>query len=371
MSESPERMDIQKLDRNMEIPQQEGSALKWLSPFLAPVEQLGFAWLEQDKKYRRLPVNPGVSLPPAVDTLANCTAGGQIRFRTNSSRLSIRVRLHAPANMYHMPPTGQCGFDCYLGVPGEQLFFTTARFDHRESEYEASFYDWKQQKEEEVTLYFPLYQGVENVWIGIDPDASLLPPTPLASYKPVVIYGTSITQGGCASRPGMACSNILSRKLPLPFINLGFSGNGKGEPELAEVISTIADPALLVLDYEANTGEVENIARTLPEFIRILRSKHPDVPILVISTNEKAKAHFYQDLADLHAARRKVQQDTVQRLREAGDERIYFVDGYTLLGEDALECTVDGVHPTDLGFLKMAKSLHPVLDDLLRPILDS
>ncbi|WP_010272548.1 SGNH/GDSL hydrolase family protein [Paenibacillus senegalensis] len=369
MSESTQRMDIQKLDRNMAVPQQGGSALKWLSPFLAPVEQLGFAWLEQDKKYRRLPVKPAVPLPPAVDVLANCTAGGQIRFRTNSSRLSIRVRLRDPADMYHMAPTGQCGFDCYLGDPGARYFLTTARLNPREREYEAAFYDWQRQQEEEVTLYFPLYQAVESVWIGIDSDAELFSPAPLASYKPVIIYGTSITQGGCASRPGMAYPNILSRQLPLPFINLGFSGNGKGEPELAEVISTIEDPALLVLDYEANVGTVEDMARTFPEFIRIVRSNHPKLPILAISNIEYAGIRFNREIAQLHEARRKVQMDTIQSLREAGDMHLHFVDGYCLLGEDASECTVDGVHPTDLGFWKMAQALHPILLKILEPLI--
>lgn len=369
MSESSGRLDIQKLDRNMAAQKQEGAALKWLSPFLTPSEQLGFAWLEQDKKYRRLPVKPKAPLPPAVDALANCTAGGQIRFRTNSSRLSIRVRLRAPADMYHMAPTGQCGFDCYLGEPGAQYFLTTANFNPREQEYEAAFYDWQQKKEEEVTLYFPLYQAVESVWIGIDSDAELMSPTPLASYQPVVIYGTSITQGGCASRPGMAYPNILSRMLPLPFINLGFSGNGRGEPELAEVISEITEPALLVLDYEANSGSVEDIAGTFPEFIRIIRSRHPEVPLLAVSNIEYASTRYNQELAQLHKNRRKIQMDTIQGLQEAGDSNLHFVDGYSLLGEDASECTVDGVHPTDLGFYKMAKSLEPVLRSILEKYL--
>lgn len=370
MSEQSRKIDVIKLDRSMTVEKAEGGALKWLSPFLPPFQQSGFAWLEQDKKYRRLPLKPAQPLPAAVDTLANCTSGGQIRFRTNSSRLSIRVRLAGPGTMYHMPATGQCGFDCYFGEPGDQHFLSTARFDHTQSEYEAQFYDWKEQREFAVTLYFPLYQGVESVWIGVDPDAEVSPAAPYASDKPVVIYGTSITQGGCASRPGMAYPNILSRYIPLEFINLGFSGNGKGEPELARTISTIANPALFVLDYEANSGEVEDMARTLPEFIRILREVHPQVPILVVSNIRYAGDRFNNTLLQLHEGRRAVQIDTVTRLQNEGDRHIHFVNGFTLLGEDASECTVDGSHPTDLGFLRMAQSLKPVFQQLLQPLLD-
>ncbi|MFD0959238.1 SGNH/GDSL hydrolase family protein [Paenibacillus chungangensis] len=341
--------------------------LKWYSPLEAPFHIAGFPWLAQDGVYRRLPLASRAVLPPAVDTLAYCTAGGQIRFRTNSSRLFIRVRLAGPANMHHMPSTGQCGFDCYLGEPENQYFLSTAIFKPTASEYESQLYQWETKKDVAVTLNFPLYQGVEEVWIGVDKDALICDAPAYASNKPVVIYGTSVTQGGCASRPGMAYSNILSRMIPVEFVNLGFSGNAKGEAELAHIISEVDEPALYILDYEGNTGEAENIARSLPVFIRILRERHPEVPILIVSRISNAGDRFYGERRELNNHRKLIQIENVKQRRAEGDSNIHFVDGSKLLGDDfASECTVDGIHPTDLGFLRMAQSLAPIIRPLLR-----
>lgn len=371
MSKHPRHIDAIKLDRNMSIEQSKNDSLVWLSPLEGSFHIAGFPWFKQEKNYRRLPSYPTNPLPPAVQALANCTAGGQIRFHTNSSVLSIRVKLTGPANMYHMTATGQCGFDCYLGDVGNQHFLCTTRFDHKLTEYEAQLYDWKQKRALGVTLYFPLYQGVEEVWIGLDLDAEVYAAPAYISDKPVVIYGTSITQGGCASRPGMAYPNILSRSIPLEFFNLGFSGNGKGEAEVARTIAGIEKLSLFVLDYEANSGSVEDITATLPSFIRIIREHHPKVPILVISNICYAGDRFYPAMHQLHEGRRKVQKDTVERLRGEGDTQLHFLNGFTLLGEDdASECTVDGSHPTDLGFLRMAQSLEPVIRRLLNDVLE-
>ncbi|HZG74501.1 MAG TPA: SGNH/GDSL hydrolase family protein, partial [Paenibacillus sp.] len=228
---------------------------KWLNPLSPPFHIAGFPWIGKEGKYRRLPSDPDKKLPRAVDTLADCTAGGQIRFRTDAARLLIKVRLAGTASMYHMTAAGQCGFDCYAAEPGKSLqYLSTARFHRDSREYVDQFYQWNAKRTLDVVVNFPLYQGVEEVWIGVDEEASVAPPPPYASDKPIVVYGTSVTQGGCASRPGMAYSNILSRMIPFPFVNLGFSGSGKGEPEVAALLADIEDPALYVLDYEGNTG---------------------------------------------------------------------------------------------------------------------
>lgn len=366
MSVQSKEIDINLLGGNEGQETFEGEPLKWLSPLKPPFQIVGFPWLAQDGVYRRLPLNPGVPLPSAVDTLAYCTAGGQIRFRTNTSRLVIKVRLAGPANMYHMPATGQCGFDCYLGDPGNQKYVSTTKFNHNDIEYEAQLFRWNTKRDFAVTLNFPLYQGVEEVLIGIDEDAAVSAPPSYSSNRPVVIYGTSVTQGGCASRPGMAYSNILSRTLPVPFVNLGFSGSGKGEPELAQIMADIEDPGLYVLDYEGNTGAAENIAMTLPVFISILRERHPEVPILIVSKIRNDGDRFYEERQELFNRRRLVQFENVEQRRAEGDSHIHFADGFELLGEDSIsEITVDGTHLTDLGFLRIAQSLAPIIRPLL------
>ncbi|RKN85584.1 SGNH/GDSL hydrolase family protein [Paenibacillus ginsengarvi] len=360
------RVDAQKLDPNMKLEQHGELGLQWLSPKEAPLRLSGFPWFSQDGVYRRLPMQPKHTLPRAVDQLANSTAGGQIMFQTDSPKLAIRVKLSGKAGMYHMPATGQCGFDMYLGEQGDQQYFATVRYDHSQTEYECVLYDYKQAELRHVTLNFPLYQGVQEVHVGVVPGSEVKEPLPYRSDKKVVIYGTSITQGGCATRPGMAYTNILSRRLPLEFVNLGFSGNGRGEPEVARVISEIERPALLVLDYEANAVDVELMKRTLPEFIRIYREVHPDVPILVLSKIQFARERFEPELLQKRLDMKMVEMETVDMYRSQGDENIHFFDGTALLGTDSYdECTVDGVHPTDLGFLRMADTLTPVLHELL------
>lgn len=339
--------------------------LNWFSPGEEPFVITGFPWLKEEGHYRRLRKTYATPLPPAVDGLADNTAGGQIRFRTNSGKLAIRVKLAGPADMYHMPATGQCGFDCYIEDEGEPKYFGTTRFDPWQSEYEHLFYDFEKPQMRSITLYFPLYQGVEEVRIGLEDGAEVLAPAPLRSDKRVILYGTSILQGGCANRPGMAYPNILSRTIPLEFINLGFSGSGLGEPEVAAAIAEIERPGLYVLDYEANCPSTEHLKATLPAFIRILRGRHPDVPILVVSKIKYAKERFIDHERQTRLANLQVQMETVERLRGEGDREIHFFDGSALLNDDYEQCTVDGVHPTDLGFLRMAENLAPALGRLL------
>ena len=359
----PKQPSLQKFDAKM----RSGDAvadLAWYSPEKPPFYLAGFPWFSKDGVYRRMPLKPKDKLPEAVDWLANHTAGGQIRFQSNSRKLSVRVKLLRAADMVHMPATGQCGFDCYVGPPRQQRFMGVTRYDVKASEYQIALFDLAQAKERNITLNFPLYQGVQEISVGLEPGASLSAPPPYALKRPVVIYGTSITQGGCASRPGMAYTNILSRRLNVEIFNLGFSGSGKGEPEVARTIATIRNPALIALDYESNCGGRDALSATLPGFIQILRRSHPQVPILVISKIRYAAENFNPSMIQGRLSTRDYQRDTVATLRRS-DPHIFFADGGELLGSGFDECAVDGVHPTDLGFLRMADGLEPVFRTIL------
>lgn len=362
-SNSSSTNEALKYDVNMRPNEKAEGNIRWYNPREdAPFQIAGLAWFEQERKWRRMPEHPTHKLPEAVDRLANHTTGGQIHFRTNSSVLSVRVKLTGKAGMVHMPATGQCGVDCYIGMPGEMVYVNTTKYDLNLVEYEAALFQDRDRVMENVVLYLPLYQGIEDIWIGLDDDAEILPPMPYISDKKVVIYGTSITQGGCASRPGMAYSNILSRRIPMEFINLGFSGSGKGEAEVAE----IDNPACLVLDYEANCVSTELFQETLPRFVDIYRKKHPATPILIVSRIRYGRETRSAKLLEARIERKALQQQLVRERREQGDEHIFFCDGSELLGkEDFFECTVDGSHPTDLGFLRMADGLTPVLKRIL------
>lgn len=366
MSGNPQPAAVETLDRNMAPAPGSTIPLRWHCPDQPPFHLAGFAWFAGDHVYRRLPKQPAEPLPEAVDQLANCTAGGQIRFRTDSTQIAVRVELAGLANMNHMPATGQCGFDAYLGEPGKQVYYNTTKYDRTLQTYEYLLCDLPRGTTYNVTLNFPLYQGVRQVRVGLEPEARILPPPAYEDDGRIVVYGTSITQGGCAARPGMCYTNILSRRIHREFINLGFSGNGKGEPEVARTIATIERPGMFVLDYEANCGTIEGMRRTLPVFVDILREAHPAVPIVVVSKIPYATEAWHPQAVAARLERRDFERETVLTRRAAGDASIYFVDGGDLLGENWQECTVDSVHPTDLGFSRIAENLEPVLRGILQ-----
>ncbi len=337
--------------------------MRWHEPGNPPFRVAGFPWFGQDRAYRRLPATLDPRIPDAVDVLADCTAGGQVSFRSDSSRLAIRVELAGPADMNHMPATGQCGFDLYTGPALARRYHSTSKYDHSQTAYEVLMFEHPREAPRDFTLNFPLYQGVKRLQIGLAPEARIEPPMPWSADGPIVAYGTSITQGGCASRPGMAYTNILSRALNAEVVNLGFSGNGRGEPDVIKVIADAPSPRLFVLDYEANSAGT--LQETLPDAIRILRDRHNRVPVLVVS-----RIAFPSDVtheASLRAREhsRDMQSRLVADARGNGDDGIHFCDGSTLLGSDFDECTVDGVHPNDLGFMRIARLLEPEIRRIL------
>ena len=359
-----QQIDIEKLDPNMTLEKADAEGVAWFDPRTPPFRLVGFPWIDDDHVYRRLPVNPQWPIRDAVDSLANSTAGGQIQFQSDSPKILIRVKLRQASGMYHMPATGQSGFDLYLGHAAEQRYSGTTRFDAKVADYEVTLFTGSK-KNRHFTLNFPLYNGVNSVELGVMAGATISAPLPYEHDGRIIVYGTSITQGGCAARPGMAYTNILSRRLNTEFVNLGFSGNGKGEPALAHLINEIATKRLIVLDYEANAGE--SIRETLAPFVDILRAQDKNIPILIVSKIRYAGE--LHDPAKLRSAeaRAHFQQNFVEARRAAGDSNLHFLDGASLLGQHADECTVDGVHPTALGFMKMADGIEPAIRSLLEP----
>jgi len=353
----------QKLDPNMSLKKADADGILWFDPREEPFELSGFEWIKEDGVYRRLPVNPTWEIRDAVDQLANHTAGGQLRFRTNSKRIMIKVELRERSGMYHMPATGQSGFDLYLQDGDKLRYEKTTRFPHDSIRYQVELFNTPDPQTAAYTINFPLYNGVNSVWIGLEEGSLVEDPLPFTRSGKIVVYGTSITQGGCVGRPGMAYTNVLSRDLDMQFVNLGFSGNGRGEPALAHLITQISGKRCIILDYEANAGL--SIKETLGPFVDILRDKHPVIPILIVSKiryayNQEGSTSYTQwmELRDF-------QRELVDERKGAGDKHIYFLDGSTLLGEDYDECTVDGVHPNDLGSFRIAEALQPVIEGIL------
>lgn len=264
--------------------------------------------------------------------------------------------------------TNQCGFDCYLSQDGgtPRYYATTRIHDITKDSYEAVVVSLPVPKELEVIIHFPLYAGVCQVLLGFDEGVRLSAPRPRKDDRRVVIYGTSITQGASASRPGAALTNILSRKLNREVINLGFDSSGKCEAEAALAIRDVERTGMLILDNNPNCPDGQWIAEKYPTFLRLYRERYPKVPILVLS-----RCHFARDLLledqlrnriDMRNATEQAVKDRVQ----AGDEHIYFLDGAAIFDpEEFEEYTVDGTHATDLGFYKMAQKLLPILSEYL------
>jgi len=347
----------------MSLKKADADGIVWFDPREEPFELSGFEWIKEDSVYRRLPLSPAWEIRDAVDQLANHTAGGQLRFRTNSLRILVKVELRERSGMYHMPATGQSGFDLYM-LDGELLRYKkTTRFPHDTIRYQVELFNTTDPQTSLYTINFPLYNGVNSVCIGLEQGSLLEAPPPFKRPGKIVVYGTSITQGGCVGRPGMAYTNILSRDLDIQFVNLGFSGNGRGEPALAHLITQIAGTRCIILDYEANAGL--SIKETLGPFVDVLRDKHPDIPILIMS-----KIRYAYDLEGSTPYKqwmelRSFQRELVDKRNHAGDTQIYFLDGFTVLGEDYDECTVDGVHPNDLGSIRIANALRPAIERIL------
>lgn len=337
----------------------------WLNPKEKPFEVRGFAWFDKEKIYRRLPQKFPYKIPQAVDELADCTVGGLIRFKTDSRFLCVRVVLKNTISMPHMPATGSSGFDCYIGRPGKQTYCSTAIPEMGKKDYERMLFQFEKAITRDITLYFPLYNGVNKLLIGIEEGSRILKPEPFPLKGRVVVYGTSITQGGCASRPAMAYTNILSRWLGIEFINLGFSGSGKGEPELAHLVTMIKDVRCVVLDYQANAA-IEGYISTLPEFVKILRSRFKNVPLIILSRPGVAGWFFDRKTKDKMDRLYEFQEKLVRSYRIQGDKKIFSHCGAEIFKDMWQESTVDGAHPTDPGFMTMAKKLLPIIKKAIK-----
>jgi lysophospholipase L1-like esterase len=217
-------------------------------------------------------------------------------------------------------------------------------------------------------LYLPLYNGVQSVQIGLAPEAQLFkaPPYPPEKAQPICFYGTSITQGGCAARPGMAYPALLGRWLDRPTINLGFSGNGQMDLEMGQLMAEL-DPSVYVIDCLPNLDAARVTERTEP-LVEALRTARPETPIVLVENITYQNAVLVPGSRQGYTAKNAALRAAYERLLARGVQHLHYVPGDKLLGEDG-EATVDGTHPTDVGFLRIAEALEPVLRSLTRSLI--
>lgn len=339
---------------------------RWYDIRLLGVE--GQGWPESVLKapFDRLPGKAEGQVRDAVWGLSRHSAGLAVRFVTDAPSLRARWTLTSDRlAMAHMPATGVSGVDLYARVDGRWHWLAVGQ-PQAGTTHTVTLASTLPEGERAYLLYLPLYNGVSAVEIGVPPGArlSLAPPRSAEHQKPIVVYGTSITQGGCASRPGMVHTAILGRRFDRPVINLGFSGNGLMEPELANLLAEL-EAAVYVLDCLPNMSAAQVAERVAP-FVRRLRQSHPTTPIVLAEDRTYADAVLIdahrQRNADSRAALRKA----FDTLVADGVPGLHYLPGGTQLGADG-EDTVDGSHPTDLGFLRMADAFEPVLRPLVNP----
>lgn len=351
-------MSISSIDPNFAIPENRlPPDLKFYSAAENPA--LLFGLLSQDGCLRRMPEEVASRVSEGVRELHFHTAGGRLRFCTNSTRVAIAARMNHVYKMPHFAFSGSAGFDLYERIRGQQIFVGAAIPPLDMQDTLEHLWELESGGLHELTLHFPLYSGVTELYIGIDADA-VLSPAPDYTYRhPVVYYGSSITQGGCASRPGNAYPNMISLMLDCDHLNLGFSGCAKAEDAIVEYIRDL-DMSVFVYDYDYNAPDPEYLAATHGKMFRAIRSARPDLPIIMMSL-PKCKP----SLEATRLRRYEIIRQTYAQALAAGDQHVYLLSGAEMLGESAQAATVDNCHPNDLGFYQMAQKLAPVIQQLL------
>jgi hypothetical protein len=344
-----------------DLPFTEADGVRWYDARDLEVE--GQGWKDVRSPFDRLPAKAEGIVREAVWGLSRHSAGLAVRFETDAPEIRANWTLtSANLAMPHMPATGVSGLDLYaLDDKGRWRWVANGR--PSEVKNAAVLASGLPQGKRQYLFYFPLYNGVTEVKLGVPGDSQInkAPAYSAQKAKPVVFYGTSITQGGCASRPGMVHMAILGRWYHRPVINLGFSGNGRMEPEIAELMAEI-DAQAYVIDCLPNM-EAAQVAQNTKPLVEILRKTRPDTPIVLVEDRDYTNAWLLEGVKSRNRASQAALKKSFDELQAAGVKHLHYIAGPDLLGDDA-EGTVDNSHPTDLGFLRQAEAF----DKVLRPL---
>lgn len=355
---APETQNLEVLDPNFAVVDP-GADIQWFDALKIGLE--GQGWSENAHPYDRLPARAEGVAPDAVWRLSHHSAGLAVRFVSDSPEISARwtVRFDNLA-MPHMPATGVSGLDLYA-KDGDRWRWVAQGRPSQPAGNQARLVNGAPEGLHEYMLYLPLYNGTESLEIGVKPGSTLARGPRRKHEFPIVFYGTSITHGGCASRPGMAYPAIVGQMLDRETINLGFSGNGKMEPEMGELIAGL-EASAFVLDCLPNMTP-EMVAERVAPAVKTLREAHPGTPIILVENIIYQSSWFYGKGG--HEEKNARLREVYAQLQQDGVTRLHYVPCDNLLGDDGLG-TVDGTHPTDLGFLRQAQVLAPVIQTALQ-----
>lgn len=332
---------------------------QWQNPAESNSKFEGQGW--ENIGYNRLPDKAESAVRDPVWSLSRSSAGLSIRFETDALAISIQYQVDGNLAMDHMPATGVSGVDLYL-KNGNDWLWCRGKYQFKNTIQYDFVVDTLSDGTKSYQLYFPLYNNIKNLQIGVPLENALkfLPPR---KEKPIVVYGTSIAQGACASRPGMAWTNILSRKLEYPVVNLGFSGNGRLEPEVIDLINEI-DASVFVLDCLPNLSPNEErtqaeIQNRIGKSVAAIRSKHPKTPILLVQHAGYSDGLVDSNRKGVYETLNNWMTQSFESLKKQGVKNLYMLTKAEInLTNDAF---VDGTHPTDLGMEQYADAYEKIL----------
>lgn len=314
--------------------------------------------VQNETQFKRMPTEVAKATSEQVFKLHTNPTGGRIRFKTNSSRIVLRVSVPNVSTRSIITMLTQAGFDFYKTINGKQEYIGCIYppIDLTDGYInELNLGDG----EKELTIHMPLYNDVSDVHIGLEKGATLLPANDYKYEKPILFYGSSITHGASVSRPGQAYEAMLARRYDTNFINLGFASGAKAEDAIIEYMASL-DYSIFVSDYDHNAPTPEHLEATHEKLYKAVRAKHPDVPYIMLT-----KPILYHKLDNAeNDRRREIIYATYQNALANGDKNVYFIDGKAIFKDIPTgDCTADSVHPNDLGMHIMANAIGKIIEE--------
>ena len=347
------------IDKNMIVEKTVGDIdVVWRDVKEAPFMLHGFFEPLTEPYYHRLPAEVAAATSEGVSKLERESAGGRVRFSTDSPYIAIRATFKVVGRSSHLTLLSSAGFDLYIDGEFGSRFVKEFRMPYDMTNYYENVIRIDSSVMRSYTINFPVHSVIEKLEVGLKPDAALDAPRAYKSFDPFVIYGSSIVHGTAATRPGLTYPAMISRDLNMDYRNVGFSGMAKGEEAMANWIATLP-MSVFVCDYDHNTPTNEHLQNTHYRFYEIIREKNPDVPYIMVS-----RPDFWTMPRDQKniLIRRDIIMSSYLKARALGDENVYFIDGISFFATThQFDHTVDGCHPNDTGFIRMADSIGAVI----------
>ncbi len=351
------------IDKNMIVNDTIGDVpVIWYDVHDEPFSLHGFCEGGTRPYFHRVDPEVAAATSAGVDKLSRESAGGRVRFSTNSPYIAVRAKFSVVGRSSHLTFISSAGFDLYIDGDFGSRFIKEFRMPIDMYDRYEQIVNVGGEAMRSYTVHFPVHSVVESLEIGLMPEAKLGAARPYRDIKPVIFYGSSIVHGTAATRPGLTYPAIVSRELNVDFKNIGFSGMAKGERVLAEWMAD-QPMSVFVCDYDYNAPTVEHLKNTHYPLYETIRAKNPTVPYIMITAPDYwTRINNQQEVLQ----RRDVIMSSYLRARASGDKNVYFIDGMSFnVAPHQYDCSVDAVHPNDAGFIRMADSIGTFIKHIL------